>query len=113
MRIKRPWFHKYILSALRRIWRWSPERKATYDKVKCGIDKYRCEKCNKVFSRKKKQVAVDHISPVVSTKEGFKTWDDYISRLYCSKEGLQVLCTSCHSRKSQSENKERHKLNAK
>jgi ribosomal protein L44E len=53
-------------------------------------------------------VQVDHIEPVVSSG-GFTTWDDYIQRLYCSKDNLQVLCTKCHDAKTLTEKGERNK----
>jgi 5-methylcytosine-specific restriction endonuclease McrA len=68
---------------------------------------YKCAKCKKLFSAS--NVQVDHISPVVDPKVGFKTWDVYISRLYCTIENLQVMCKPCHSKKSKKEKSERKK----
>lgn len=52
---------------------------------------------------------VDHIKPVVDPNTGFTSWDDFIERLYCEKENLQVLCTTCHDRKTLKEKKLRAK----
>lgn len=63
-----------------------------------------CASCGLVFPAK--SVAVDHIQPVVPIS-GFTSWDDIITRTYCSKENLQVLCKECHKIKTKQENEER------
>lgn len=68
---------------------------------------YKCAKCKKEFLQK--DVEVDHINPVVCPKEGFTTWDNFVNRLFCSKENLQVLCVNCHNAKTAKERKERVK----
>lgn len=68
---------------------------------------YKCAKCKKEFPLSK--IAVDHIQPVVDVKEGFTTWDNFISRLFCVKDNLQCLCDDCHDKKTQQE-KENRKL---
>lgn len=50
---------------------------------------------------------VDHIKPVVSPTKGFQSWDDFIDKLYCEKDNLQVLCKSCHKEKTLKEKKKR------
>ena len=75
---------------------------------------YICAACRMKF--KGKHTAVDHIDPVVVPKQGFVDWNTFISRLWCKKENLQVLCsykltekhlyndeTSCHYKKTQEE----------
>jgi len=60
---------------------------------------YRCAKCQEEFPST--QVQVDHIIPI-----GFeKTWDEVVEAMFCEKENLQVLCTSCHKIKTQAERK--------
>lgn len=61
---------------------------------------YRCKHCGEVFPAK--EVQVDHIDPVVPLT-GFTDWDDIISRMFCEKEGLQVLCNTCHDTKTRQE----------
>ncbi len=52
-----------------------------------------------------KNVQVDHIQPI-----GFdKTWDEFINGLFCEADNLQVLCTTCHKIKTQSEKKLKNK----
>ena len=53
-----------------------------------------------------KEVAVDHIEPVVPVS-GFTTWDEVIERMFVEKEGLQVLCKECHRVKCQEEKQQR------
>ena len=65
---------------------------------------YRCACCQEEFPSK--EVQVDHINPVVPSS-GFTTWDEFINRLFCGEEELQVLCKSCHLVKTKEENKER------
>jgi hypothetical protein len=60
--------------------------------------KYKCATCEDLFGPK--EVALDHIQPVVDPKAGFTTWDDYIARLFCAAEGFQVICNSCHDAKT-------------
>jgi len=67
-------------------------------------NRYTCAGCGNMF--KLVDVQVDHISPVVSV-EGFVDWNEYISRMYCEADGFQVLCSTCHSVKTQNERKAR------
>jgi 5-methylcytosine-specific restriction endonuclease McrA len=63
---------------------------------------YKCNKCKKDFPGK--EVEVDHIIPIVSSK-GFTTYDDFINALFCTKENLQTLCKTCHLEKTKQEKK--------
>lgn len=65
---------------------------------------YRCNKCQDKFVMK--DVEVNHITPVIPLS-GFDSWDGVIERLFCEKEGLEVLCKPCHKEITQQENKER------
>jgi 5-methylcytosine-specific restriction endonuclease McrA len=65
---------------------------------------YKCNGCSKEFPQS--EVQVDHIHPVVKAN-GFSSWDDYISSLFCPKDNLQVLCLTCHKAKTKAENAER------
>lgn len=46
---------------------------------------------------------VDHIEPIIDPALGFTTWDDVINRMFCEKDGLQLLCHDCHSKKTKAE----------
>lgn len=110
-------FRGWIISLLRRgTIRWPPRnqclanaktKKKKNKKTNRLAQHYRCNGCKKEFPLR--EVCVDHIQPVVSTKEGFTDFDRYIERMYCSIEGLQVLCKTCHDEKSAEERKKRKK----
>jgi hypothetical protein len=68
---------------------------------------YSCAICKKVFPRK--LVSVDHIKPVIDPKRGWQSWDEYIVRLFCQKEGFQIICSEDHNEKTQRERKIRQK----
>ena len=65
---------------------------------------YRCAHCGGAFPSS--MVEVDHTSPVVDSG-GWRSWDDYIARLYCSVKELQVLCKEDHKIKTQQEKSKR------
>lgn len=59
----------------------------------------------KVGGKRVRNVAVDHINPVVCPEAGFTTWDDMIDRMFVEADGFQVLCKSCHDKKTGDERK--------
>ena len=65
---------------------------------------YLCALCEGEFPAK--EIQIDHKIPVTGP-EGFTTWDNYIERLFCSKENLQAICVGCHKIKSYNEIQER------
>lgn len=65
---------------------------------------YRCNVCKELF--KDKEMDLDHIDPVIP-KEGFDSWDGVITRLFCDVDGFQMICKSCHEKKTKSELGER------
>lgn len=75
---------------------------------------YTCTQCHEKY--KSGEVSVDHIQPVVDPATGFPAlpdgtpdWNVYIARLFCPQENLQVLCSSCHDKKTAGENELRDK----
>lgn len=68
-------------------------------------NRYQCAGCGNLF--KQADVQVDHIDPVVSVTDGFIDWNEYIMRMFCEADGLQVLCSECHGVKTQNERKQR------
>lgn len=66
---------------------------------------YTCASCKKQYPSS--EVNVDHLQPVVDPQKGFENWDTYIKRMFCAKENLQVLCTTCHDAKTDDERKQR------
>ena len=103
-------YRSFIKSGLRqKSRRWAPVYQALADayvgqkknKLTGRMCKhYECADCGEHFPAK--NVAVDHIHPVVPLS-GFTTWDDIIGRMFVEKDGLQVLCTDCHYWKTQAE----------
>ena len=70
---------------------------------------YKCAACSLCFSST--NVEVDHIHPVVDISSGFVSWDEYVTRLFCPVENLQVLCSGCHKEKTKNERSARlHKM---
>jgi hypothetical protein len=78
--------------------------------------RYICASCNGRFVDKPgaREIAVDHIIPVVDPMVGWVDIGTYAERLYCVVENLQVLCNyaglrdgkkSCHKIKSAEERK--------
>lgn len=103
-------FHRFIKNGLRSLSRkWGPKNEALKRaRVRRGF--YTCECCgqempasSKVDGRRKKNVHVDHIDPVINPETGFTTWDEVVDRMFCEVGGLQVLCTECHKDKTNEE----------
>lgn len=103
-------FKSFIISALRQATRrWAPIsdvqkeariRRGFYRCAICGCEAPASEKLN---GRKVKGYAVDHKEPAVDPAVGFTTWDEYIDRMFSEADNLQVLCRSCHTKKSMEE----------
>lgn len=103
--------HSFIVSVLRTGTRRYPEKYETLNEAKTEkkvntktgriAQHFLCNACKDDFPAK--EVQVDHILPVVDPATGFTTWDEYIERMYCSKENFQILCKSCHQIKTQQE----------
>ena len=62
---------------------------------------YLCGVCGQWVGSTK--ISVDHIVPVVSVDEGFQDWNQFVARLFCGIDNLQVICDTCHDHKSYSE----------
>jgi len=76
-----------------------------YKKGKRGGAMCICAKCKESFTMR--DVQVDHIDPVVPVGRELQSWDEYICRLFCGVDNLQVLCKPCHKEKSNNENSQR------
>lgn len=72
------------------------------EKTKRVSAHYKCNECKNDFPTS--EVNVDHINPIVDPSEGFVSWDKFIENLFCSRDNLQVLCSTCHDVKTKSEN---------
>lgn len=108
-------YRSFITSVLRNgSRRWAPIH-LTKKKARVARGLYKCAACNnsvpttKVVKGKRiNNVFVDHIKPVVDPVKGFTTWDDFIERLFCEEDNLQLLCRSCHDNKTEKEKQERN-----
>lgn len=108
-------FKSFVTSALRAASRrWPPKYaalKAAFvgRKVNAKTGKqamhYKCAECKQHFVAA--DVQVDHIKPVVDPKKGFTTWDNFIERMFCEADNLQVLCKPDHKVKTDQEKAER------
>ena len=99
-------FWSFIRSALRqKSRRWGPIYECLNDAKRPSKDKknlrlkwqYQCAKCRRWKAQK--EVSVDHIKPAGSLRSG----DDlkaFVETLFCEKDNLQVLCSSCHTKKT-------------
>ena len=98
-------FWSFIRSALRQKSRWwKPIAvcKMNARRLYKGTNKrqkyeYQCNKCKKWYAEK--EINVDHIIPAGS----LNCADDlpqFVERLFCEKDNLQVLCTGCHDKKT-------------
>ena len=100
-------FNSFVRSALRGAFRrWGPKSDVLGDaftRVKKNkasgrqAKHYRCAICRKDYPQK--QVQVDHTEPIGS----LTSWDEFIDKLFCEKENLQVLCRKCHTTKTKKE----------
>lgn len=68
---------------------------------------YRCVGC--ASDHPAKDVQVDHINPIVDPIQGFQSWDVFIANLFCEKDNLQVLCKTCHTKKTNQEKETKKK----
>ena len=109
-------FWSFIRSALRQKSRWwkpisvckmnarrdykGPNKRQKYE--------YQCKKCKSWNIEK--NINVDHIIPAGS----LNTAQDlplFVERLFCEQDNLQVLCVSCHDKKTLKEKQSKKKSN--
>jgi len=110
-------FKSFVVSAIRASSRrWPPKYEAlkeaftsrkTNKKTGKMAMHYRCAVCTEQFVAA--DVQVDHIEPAVDPVKGWQGFDVFIDRMFCEKEGFQVLCKPCHKTKTTEERKARKK----
>jgi len=91
----------FIIQKLRSASLSWPARNEAMKRARISRGLYECAICTEQFKRK--QMHVDHISPVVCPSIGWVDFNTYIDRLFCEPEGFQCICTSCHSIKTEQE----------
>jgi 5-methylcytosine-specific restriction endonuclease McrA len=89
--------------------RWGPIALCLKN-ARVGRGEYLCAQCKqivpattKVGGRRVKNVHVDHIEPIVDPSVGFVSYDVLIERMFCEAPNLQVLCSECHTIKTDEE----------
>lgn len=112
--------YRWLKPQLRRICRrWPPyyqvlnnARIVKYIPTKSGHGQlkrvfYECVECKQEFDRK--GVQIDHKIEIVDTSLGYDKPDfnALVTRMFCDVDGLQILCTECHSKKTKTERDKR------
>lgn len=100
-----PRFYSFVRSALRRAFtRWPPNYAARKDARMpyAGPNKlqkwqYKCAICGGWFMQK--QTQLDHKIECGSLR-AFDDLPGFVERLFCEKDGLQVVCKACHKTKT-------------
>ena|ERR1035437_1422873 len=91
---------RFLIPTLRRAsYRWPMRNSALINaRIERGI--YLCANCS--IPHPRKNVQIDHTVPVVPLEIATtpQSWDNYIERMFCPKEGYQILCLQCHELKS-------------
>ena len=103
-------YNSFIKSLLRQgTRRWGPIQEVKKE-ANVARGQYLCAGCKEVVPPtyregrvRKQNIFVDHIHPIIDPATGFTTWDECIERMFCEKEGLQLLCKDCHDVKTQQE----------
>jgi 5-methylcytosine-specific restriction endonuclease McrA len=101
-------FWSFIRSALRQKSRWwkpiaqakAKAKRAYKGPLKRQKFEYQCAECLEWFPDKK--INVDHRIPA-GTLRCADDLPGFVERLFCEVDNLQVLCTTCHDRKTQNE----------
>lgn len=101
-------FFSFIRSALRQKSRWWKPISMAKQKAKRaykGANKrqrfeYKCASCKLYFPDKK--INVDHIKPAGSLNS-FEDLPQFVKLLFCDLDNLQVLCETCHNKKTKQE----------
>jgi len=108
-------FWSWIRSALRQKSRWwkpIAEAKRLARRAYKGPNKrrkweFKCAECLQYYPDK--EINVDHIVPAGTLKH-YNDLPGFVEKLFCEVEGLQVLCETCHNKKTQKERKNKQKL---
>jgi hypothetical protein len=103
-------WHTKLVSAVRKVWRYSPTRLAAIQNAKDPENPKHviCAKC--FTSVHQKLATVEHLECVVPVT-GFDSWDFYIQRM--QSDALAVYCEACAKEKTKAENAQRKLLRPK
>lgn len=71
--------------------------------TKAGVKKFKtywqCCSC-KEWYRDKTELEVDHIKEIGPYRPEIEHLEDFVLRMYCGQENLQLLCVMCHKKKT-------------
>ena len=103
-------FFSFIRSALRqKSRRWPPiystlnaAKRPSKSKNKRLKWEYKCAGCKRWYPHT--EVSVDHKEPA-GTLRDYSDLPEFVRKLFCEREGLQVLCKDCHDKKTAEERK--------
>lgn len=107
-------FFGMLVASMRQASRWwvpaKQAKEAARKSCKKGLQKweYLCNHCNNYY--KEKEIQADHILEVGGIKD-YKDIPGFVERLFCEKEGYQILCKSCHTQKTEEYMKNKRKKN--
>lgn len=103
-------FTAFVKSALRSKSRFWKPISDVLKAARVGHGTYLCNVCQQqvpvsrvVNGKRRKNIMVDHINPVVSPETGFTDWNEFIANLFCETDNLQAICSDCHDLKSKEE----------
>ena len=107
-------YFSFIRSNLRRAWSKYPikfavklaARRDNQSENKRLKYEYQCSECKGWFPDK--EVEVDHVVPCGSLKS-YEDLPGFVSRLFCSKDNLRVVCKPCHKVFTQEERERKKK----
>lgn len=84
-----------IRSAVRQVWQRSKARKECVKRCTETDGHLRCEICGEIIPQSK--FKVDHTNQVGDVNDGF------ITRMFCTSDGLVGMCKDCHNDKTKEE----------
>jgi 5-methylcytosine-specific restriction endonuclease McrA len=90
-----------VREVLMKVRREVPRYNKDGSRAKKDAVQYRCTPCGQWT--KSTAVSVDHISPVIDVQAGFVDWNQFVARLFCDANNLQVICDTCHDDKTYAE----------
>ena len=105
-------YFQFIRAALRAAFSRYPVRfqvKKAAERIVTGKRhkyEYKCAECKKWYMSK--EVHVDHIIPCGSLKT-YKDLPKFVETLFCEADNMQVLCKTCHTKKTNEERASRKK----
>ena len=98
----------WLIPRLRRLsFQWPPRAEAM-KLARVARGKYLCNICKGIFGPK--EIAMDHILPVVAVDDGFVDIGTYVESLFCKVDNYQCICRPCHDVKTTQEQELRNKL---